>query len=507
MTKRLTGPQRGQEQVSTSDYLKTIHRIIIRRMPLIIGLIALCAVVALTVSILMKPVYEASASLRIQRQSNFLPGTDTPIYSGNSSLEAEAMWIKSRPILVTVMNKLGIGAEAKNDREFLEIMEELRDNMEVIILPDSNVLNISVRWHEPALTKEVANTTADVFIEKYTAFTQGKAKETTSFIQEQLEVVELNLSRAQNKVSRFQKEEATFSLDQKIASLNSQLTQLESKKAQVDMDLQLAEMEKKTLMNQLNMTDEEFQGLGLNYSAISTKNMLDNDLVQGLRARIAQIESDIVSLSTLYTDEYPMLKQKREELKNVREKLNNTLYKLVGGVDLSDKDAHYQDQMVELVSAQAEIESLGRQSDTLDGLIADIKSKINVLPDKHIEYANMLREENVNEQLYNLLLAKLQEAKIREKSNEWDIRIWERANEPIDPVKPRPILNTVFGSILGLLLGLSVSMMIEYFDDSFRTVSDVEEYLGLPVLAAIPKLKHHKNIDNKEKEKLRYNRR
>ena len=500
MNQRLLGPEKGREQVSTSDYLKTIHRIIVRRLPLILILIVGCALAAFVTSKIMKPVYEASTSLRIQKQAAFLQGAGQPVVLSKESLEAEAMWIRSRVILQTVMNELGIGAEAKSKKEALKVLEKLRSKIKVEVIEGSDVLRISAAWNDPVLVKEIVNTLSDVFIEKYTLFTRGKAKETTGFIEEQLEVVKYNLKRAQNKVARFQKEESILSIDQKIASVNSQLTQLETKQADIKMELELARMKSRNLGNKLDLSEDDLETFKSNYSAISANSILSNDLVRSFRIRIAEIESDIVSLSTLYTDEYPLLIQKREELRTSKEKLNKTLCDLVGGLDIADKDPLYQDQLIELVISQIQVDDLENQGDSLELLITDMNKKIEVLPDKQIEYINMVRDASVNEQLYNLLLARLQEARIRERSNEWDIRVFDRAHQPLEPIKPRPIANTVFGAILGLLLGVGVSMMIEYFDDSFRTISDVEEYLQLPVLADIPKIKHRiKGVDRKKK--------
>jgi capsular polysaccharide biosynthesis protein len=70
----------------------------------------------------------------------------------------------------------------------------------------------------------------------------------------------------------------------------------------------------------------------------------------------------------------------------------------------------------------------------------------------------------------------------------WDVRVFDRAYQPFQPLKPKPVQNTVFGAIIGLVLGIGLSMIFEYFDDSFHSINEVEEFLGLPVLAAIPKM-------------------
>lgn len=488
MEKKLIGQERGQEQVSTSDYLKTIRRVLLGRLPLIIILIVTCALAALITSKIMKPVYEASTSLRIQKQSGLLGGEGS-VSMSQESLEAEAMWIKSSVILSTVMNQLGIGAEARTQKELLKVLQRLRKNIEVKVIEGSGVLQITVRWDSPVMVKEITDTLSDVFIEKYTMFSQGKARETTNFIRDQLEIVKLRLANAQERVSTFQKDESTLSMDQKIASLNSQLTSLEVRKAETDTEIQLELIKIAELQTALNLSDEDINNFKENYSSFSPDNIITNDLIKNLRMQIAQIESEIVSISSLYTDEYPSLIQKRKELRSAKDKLNQSLFELVGNIDVADKDPVYQDQLIDLVNRLITVENLERQSIALDKLITKMSTKIKRIPDKNVEYVNLLREANVNEQLYHLLLTRLQEAEIRERANEWDIRVFDRAQQPLEPIKPKPVSNTVFGAILGLLMGVGVSMMIEYFDDSFRDVSDVESYLRIPVLAAIPKLK------------------
>lgn len=488
MDKKLIGQERGQEQVSTSDYLKTIQRVLVGRLPLIITLIITCALAALVTSKIMKPVYGASTSLRIQKQSALLGGESAVVMS-QESLEAEAMWIRSSLILSTVMNQLGIGAEARNQKEFIKVQQRLRKNIDVKVIEGSGVLQITVRWDNPAMVKEITDTLSDVFIEKYTMFSQGKARETTNFIRDQLEIIKLRLADAQEKVSTFQKDESTLSMDQRISSLNSQLTSLEVKKAETDTEVQLELIKISELQAAVGLSDEDINKFKEKYSSFSPDSIITNDLIKNLRMQIAQIESEIVSISSLYTDEYPALVQKRKELRNAKDKFNLTLCELVGHTDIADKDPIYQDQLIDLVNRLINSENLERQSAALDNLIIKMNTKIKSIPDKNVEYVNILREANVNEQLYNLLLTRLQEAEIRERANEWDIRVFDRAQQPLEPIKPRPVSNTVFGAILGLLMGVGVSMMIEYFDDSFRDVADVESYLRLPVLAAIPKFK------------------
>jgi len=58
-----------------------------------------------------------------------------------------------------------------------------------------------------------------------------------------------------------------------------------------------------------------------------------------------------------------------------------------------------------------------------------------------------------------------------------------------DPVWPKEDANYVIGAILGIAFGLALAFMLEYFNDSLRTRTEVEKELGLPVLATVPEFK------------------
>lgn len=53
------------------------------------------------------------------------------------------------------------------------------------------------------------------------------------------------------------------------------------------------------------------------------------------------------------------------------------------------------------------------------------------------------------------------------------------------PVKPNPILNMAIAAVVGLMIGIGIAFLLEYFDTTIKTESDVEDSLGLPILGLI----------------------
>ncbi|MCE4049565.1 YveK family protein [Bacillus sp. Au-Bac7] len=53
------------------------------------------------------------------------------------------------------------------------------------------------------------------------------------------------------------------------------------------------------------------------------------------------------------------------------------------------------------------------------------------------------------------------------------------------PVSPNPPLNIAIAAVIGLLIGIGLAFLLEYFDNTVKTEQDVERLLELPVLGAI----------------------
>ncbi|MGB3926022.1 MAG: Wzz/FepE/Etk N-terminal domain-containing protein [Caldicoprobacterales bacterium] len=67
-----------------------------------------------------------------------------------------------------------------------------------------------------------------------------------------------------------------------------------------------------------------------------------------------------------------------------------------------------------------------------------------------------------------------------------NVQFIDPAKVPIDPVKPRPLLNIAIAAVLGVMISVFIVFLVEYFDNTVKTVDDVENKLGLPVLGSIP---------------------
>ena len=56
------------------------------------------------------------------------------------------------------------------------------------------------------------------------------------------------------------------------------------------------------------------------------------------------------------------------------------------------------------------------------------------------------------------------------------------------PAKPKRVQNIAIAAFIGIITGLGVIFLIEYFDNTIKTSEDVDKFLELPVIGTIPNM-------------------
>lgn len=69
-----------------------------------------------------------------------------------------------------------------------------------------------------------------------------------------------------------------------------------------------------------------------------------------------------------------------------------------------------------------------------------------------------------------------------------NVQIIDRAEIPLNPVKPVPILYMTASGILGIMIGVFTIFLVEYLDNRIKIADDIVEYLELPVIGIIPQI-------------------
>jgi tyrosine-protein kinase Etk/Wzc len=101
---------------------------------------------------------------------------------------------------------------------------------------------------------------------------------------------------------------------------------------------------------------------------------------------------------------------------------------------------------------------------------------------------NQKRDVAVNDRNYRTYLEKVEDARILEDLNRQksaNISVIQEAAIPVEPARPRKLLNITLGLVLGALAGLGLAFVTEFSAQGLSTPGSVERVLGLPVLTTI----------------------
>jgi capsular exopolysaccharide synthesis family protein len=103
-----------------------------------------------------------------------------------------------------------------------------------------------------------------------------------------------------------------------------------------------------------------------------------------------------------------------------------------------------------------------------------------------IDLLAMSQALETNKQYLNTLLQRARELQVSSgtRSNEVTIATYSRL--PKSPVGPPRLRNIIIGFFLSLAAGIGLAFLLDFLDDTVKSVDDVDRYIHLPALALIP---------------------
>ena len=203
-------------------------------------------------------------------------------------------------------------------------------------------------------------------------------------------------------------------------------------------------------------------------------------------SEIAQLEDQLNALLVDSTEQHPRVKELREQIAQKKHELEEEnlpytegdIIKSAGSNPIIDEIKH----SLDVIEAQNKSSNsvADPQKDVVKVMLMDKLDKV------------MARDVAVNTQIYNVLLERLETAKITQRlqsSKEGTkYTILDPPRIPLKPFKPNRLLVAIVGLFLGGLLGTGLVVAAEFLDKSFIDVEEAKEYLGVPLLGAISKI-------------------
>jgi succinoglycan biosynthesis transport protein ExoP len=132
------------------------------------------------------------------------------------------------------------------------------------------------------------------------------------------------------------------------------------------------------------------------------------------------------------------------------------------------------------------LNGLAKQTSAIDQTLAAYSAELQQVPAKSVQMARFDRSTEVLSSIANALEIRLKEAEIAESAEDSGVQVLDWAILPGGPIWPKPGMILAIAALVGLTLGFSAAFGREWLDATVHTREDVVAAAGVPVLGSIP---------------------
>lgn len=286
------------------------------------------------------------------------------------------------------------------------------------------------------------------------------------------------MSKAELALETFREEHGIVEITKQQETLLLQVAEIEK-----EMELAAADFESsRSRVEELKKALVDRSPL-IELSRTTGRHNFSGDAMKELLLELRIEEKD---LSTRFQDNHlPLVAVRKQiiEAETMLSKEEDTHTEVTTGIDLNVQslELSLDTQRVQLGADEARLASL-------TGEVRRHKEDLAALASVNVRLHALERALTIAEEEYLQFRANLHRART---SAELDlvkvsnVSVVQSAEVPMTPVQPRKVFIIAAGLILAVLFSFAVAYAVEYFDDTFKTDSDVDRWLELPVLASI----------------------
>ncbi|MDQ3665013.1 MAG: polysaccharide biosynthesis tyrosine autokinase [Acidobacteriota bacterium] len=321
-------------------------------------------------------------------------------------------------------------------------------------IPTTNLVKIKFAHSDPELAQKIANTLAEVFVNNNLArATLGSNKAE--------DILAREIASLQTKIKTDQERQFNYAKAHNLPLTSDPNGNLEAKRlATLSSQLLDAENDRKNLQAQYEAARRETDSFSIPDVQASAR-------VEKLRDRISELNERRAALLMIYTREWHEVKKIEAQIKPIEAELAKAPTEIV-----SSMKRRYE-------AAVAKQNSLNRSYEQQKGTTTQqVRNQIDLIA--------ITQELETNKQYLNTLVQRQRELQVTssDRSNEVTIATYSRLKTT--PIGPPRVRNIIIAFMLSLVAGIGLAFLLDFLDDTVKTIEDVDRYIHLPALALIP---------------------
>jgi succinoglycan biosynthesis transport protein ExoP len=318
----------------------------------------------------------------------------------------------------------------------------------------TNLFLIKYRHTDPEMAQKISNTLAEVF-------RSNNIERTTQNSSRAEDLLSREIASLQDKIRHDTEALFNYARDKGLSPSPGSMPNVEGERL-LDLSKQLLESE-----NLRKSAQAVYQSAKDSPDVFAIPEVRKSERITNIQQRISELKEKKAALEVTYTKEWPEVKKTDAAIKRLEGELEVAANEAVGMLKAQyDAALKHENSIREMYQ---------QQRGTSDQQTRDM-----------IEMAVYTQRLETNKQYLNTLLQKQREVQIAQGDKGSEVKIENYSRVPRSPVGPARLRNVMIALALSLVAGIGLAFLLDFLDDTVKSLDDVDRYIHLPALAMIP---------------------
>jgi len=357
-------------------------------------------------------------------------------------------------------------------------VRQLAKQLHIEPLRKTNVIAVTYESSDPAMASKVLNTLAGLYTEKHLEVHRPSGE--FRFFDQQAEQYRKGLQRAEQRLTDFTRQHGTVSAQmerditlQKLSEFEVSYRQTQAAVAETEQRIRALEQQQNSLPGRLT-------------TQVRTSD--NPQLLQQMKSTLLNLELKRTELLTKFDPSYRLVQELDKQIADTRAAIAAE-EKAPVREQTTDQNPTSLWVNAELAKARTDLSALKAKAAATSAILNLYRQTARELQESALVQQDLLRAAKTAEENYLLYQRKQEEARINDALDQRGILNVAIAEQPAVPALP--VRSTLLYGLLSVFLAgtasLGMAFTSDFLDPSFRTPTEVNAYLGSPVLASIPK--------------------
>jgi len=414
--------------------------------------------------------------------------------------------VSSNKAAATKSNVLPVVNEVpseNNSKPVLTPEEEQRANVYAAVLsgglgvepvPQTNIVEITVKSEEPAIAAQVSDRLAVIFKKEDAERQMAGAHQAYEDLKKSIDALTETISSQEAELITAMRE-SNLPVAEKGMDLNaSRLGGLsESWMKAMESRRQLearynAALQANNRGDAVNIPDISDNKIFQDTVRINNERRAKlQDDIRSVEKQIQELEAKKQSNAVKWTDDHPEMKLLNAEIEAKKKNIDQMRGEVATIIDDDQKNTEKTAVRRALVSLKSQLDAARTQEEQSKAAYDQEAASANIQGQAMTRLTTLKRQIETNRTLLDTYTQRQKEQELAISQNTPNnIQVSANAIVPTSPIGPMRTRNIFIAFLVSFAAGIGLAFLLDYLDDSIKTSDDIGRHLGLPTLALIP---------------------